>query len=465
MKKKSADLRGKLTALHSRMGDFWWYSLMLFIACRFADVLNAFVGLWLVPKYVPPSELGAVMPLANFAAFFALPMAVSASTFRNELSNLALRREIGKLKTLIRGVFIASGVFLFCAIIVARFILPHFLERIRIAEGALGLLILVSSFVGAVSPIYANTLQALRKFRETSLINLVGAPIRLVTMLVAMPFRPLAGYFVGQISTPVFTIGASVFSLRKELAVPAEPYWTRDVLRRFGRLFLIFSAGGIVGSFSLLVETTVLRQRLPDIESAAYYMVTRFSDIASFLYCTLSFTLFPFTAELAAKGKDMRHLIFKASAATVAFSGAIALVFAFFGKPILAFLPHGDAYAAYWWAIPWLIGIGTMGAVTNYYSTAEMSANRFGYMKWMVPLNILYPVALLIVTGHGYFTGILPASALALLKSLNATSLQAMLWWQTAIAALRLTGVAVALFTRDGAEVTRDRATQHAAAH
>ena len=52
MKMKSADLREKLKALHARMGDFWWYSLLLFCACRFADVLNAFVGLWLVPKYV-----------------------------------------------------------------------------------------------------------------------------------------------------------------------------------------------------------------------------------------------------------------------------------------------------------------------------------------------------------------------------------------------------------------------------
>jgi len=27
-----------LTKLHARLGDFWWYSLMLFFACRAADV-------------------------------------------------------------------------------------------------------------------------------------------------------------------------------------------------------------------------------------------------------------------------------------------------------------------------------------------------------------------------------------------------------------------------------------------
>ena len=46
-----------LERLHARLGDFWWYSLMLFCACRAADLLNAFVGLWLVPKYVDPMRL------------------------------------------------------------------------------------------------------------------------------------------------------------------------------------------------------------------------------------------------------------------------------------------------------------------------------------------------------------------------------------------------------------------------
>jgi hypothetical protein len=118
--------------LHAKLGDFWWYSLMLFCACRAADVLNAFVGLWLVPKYVGPGELGAVMPLTNFANFLAIPVAAFANTFRNELTRLSIGREFGKLKSLMRGVFVATAVFLFIALVTAHFLLPAFLERIRI---------------------------------------------------------------------------------------------------------------------------------------------------------------------------------------------------------------------------------------------------------------------------------------------------------------------------------------------
>ena len=92
-----------LAKLHARLGDFWWYSLMLFCACRAADLLNAFVGLWLVPKYVDPSELGAVQPLTQFANFLAIPVAAFANTFRNELTRLSIGKEFGKLKKIGRA--------------------------------------------------------------------------------------------------------------------------------------------------------------------------------------------------------------------------------------------------------------------------------------------------------------------------------------------------------------------------
>ena len=422
-----------LAKLHARLGDFWWYSLMLFCACRAADLLNAFVGLWLVPKYVDPSELGAVMPLTQFANFLAIPVAAFANTFRNELTRLSIGKEFGKLKTLMRGVFAATAIFLFLAIIVARFLLPAFLERIRIVEGSLGLVIIAASFVGAVAPIYSNALQALKKFKAQSLLSIVGAPVRLIAMLVAMPFRAITGYFVGQAAVPVFTIGASVISLRKELSVKAEPYWTKESFKNFSKLFAIFAASGGIGAFYLLVETTVLRQRLPDLDSAGYYMATRFSEIASFLSGTLAFTIFPFAAEKDAKGEDTGPLIIKALIANACFCLMLSLPFLFFGKIILSLLPHGDQYATYWWAIPWLIGINFLTSITGFYTTAEFSVGRFHFLKWYLPLDIAYTILLLLVTGHGYFTNLIPDSYTVFLKCHNIYSLSDLLCWMTIV--------------------------------
>ena len=442
-------MKALLTKLHARLGDFWWYSLMLFLACRAADCMNVFVGLWLVPKYVEPSELGAVMPLTSLANFFAIPIAVFASTFRNELTSLAINRKFGQMKTLMRGVFIATAIFLFLAIVICRFVLPSYLERIRVAEGSLAIVILVSSFFAAISPIYSNALQSLKKFKANSLIALIGAPVRLLTMLVTMPLRALTGYFVGQTAPSAFGIVGSVFALRKELAIPAEPYWNREIVHRFGRLLLIFSVSAFAAGISALVENTVLRQRLPELDSAAYYMVTRFSDIASFLASALVFTLFPFTAELAAKGKDTRPLIIKTSLAVFITNAVLATFFWIFGERIISFLPHGGEYSSYWWAIPWIIAITSINQLPIFYGTGETSAFRFGYMKWMIPLTLAYPAALLLVTGYGYFTAYLPASLTNMLASHNITSLSAMLWWMTGIAVLKALGCTLAMLRQN----------------
>ena len=434
-----------LERLHARLGDFWWYSLMLFCACRAADLLNAFVGLWLVPKYVDPSELGAVMPLTQFANFLAIPVAAFANTFRNELTRLSIDKEYGKLKTLMRGVFVATAVFLFLAIIVARFVLPTFLERIRIVEGSLGLVIIAASFVGAVAPIYSNALQALKKFKAQSLLSIIGAPVRLVTMLIAMPFRALTGYFVGQASIPIFNIAASVVALRKELSVKAEPYWTIGTFKKFSALLAIFLLQAISSGFGGLVESTVLRQRLTDLDSAGYYMATRFSEIATYLYGAMTFTFFPFAAELATKQREQTKLILKATGINLLFCSVTALVFCFISKPILSVLPHGNQYAEYWWAIPWHMMIIGVSTLYGFYFTAEIAANRFHFIKWAVPLEFVYPILLLVITGHGYFAKIIPDCWNNFLSAHNIYTLDTMLWWITTAVAIKSLTCLVAL--------------------
>ena len=447
-----------LKRLHDRLGDFWWYSLMLFCACRAADLLNAFVGLWLVPKYVDPSELGAVQPLTQFANFLAIPVAAFANTFRNELTRLSLGKEYGKLKTLMRGVFAATAVFLFLAIVVARFLLPAFLERIRIVEGSLGIVIIAASFLGATSPIYSNAIQALKKFKAQSVISIACAPVRLIVMLITMPFRALTGYFVGQASGPAFSIAASVIALRKELSVKAEPYWTREISCRFTKMFVIFLVTGGIGGFFLLVEATVLRQRLPDLDSAGYYIATRFSEIATFLSATLTFTIFPFTAEKAARGEDTRPLVMKSVLANASFCLALAMPFFLFGKTILVMLPHGLQYCDYWWAIPWAIGISFLTSIIGFYVTTEFSANRFGFLKWYLPFDFAYPIVLLLVTGYGYFSIFIPTSWSAFLNTHNIYSLDTMLWWMTAINALKaaccLGAMAITPYNRPSTTIT-----------
>ena len=262
-------------------------------------------------------------------------------------------------------------------------------------------------------------------------MNIIGAPIRLIAMLLAMPFRALTGYFVGQAATPAFNIVASVFSLKREFAVSPEPYWSKETFRKFLGLLAIFLASGICGGICGLVESTVLRQRLPDLDSAGYYMATRFSEIATYLFCALGVTLFPLAADLAKNRSEHRRLVAKSIIANLVFCAIVGVAFSLFGRQVLSLLPHGEEYAAYWWAIPWHTAIIAISSFQGFYTVGEMAAGRFGYLKWLLPLDIIYPALLLVVTGYGYYADLLPSGWASFLATHNIRSLDTMLWWMT----------------------------------
>jgi hypothetical protein len=119
-----------------------------------------------------------------------------------------------------------------------------------------------------------------------------------------------------------------------------------------------------------------------------------------------------------------------------------------FGKNILEMLPHGDQYSAYWWSIPWMIAIVCMISTFNLFTMVEISANRFDFLKWYVPLDLIYPLLLLLATGHGYFIGIIPQSWTEFLTAHNIYSLKTMLLWMTIIYTIKAILCITDLFAR-----------------
>src|SRR5574344_448533 len=205
-----------LSRIHTRVGDLWWYSAMIFIACRSGDVIQAFIGLWLVPKYVGPQELGAVLPLQQLSGLFAVPLAVIATVFAKYVNVYATRGEYGKVKSFIHDVLLASSVIFLVCIAGAFLIAPFFYERLRISSGLLTVLILAAGFTGNVAALFTSALQGLKKFKVLSVVNIIGAPIRLVTLLIGMPVRALSGYVLGQATPPASTALVAALSLRKD---------------------------------------------------------------------------------------------------------------------------------------------------------------------------------------------------------------------------------------------------------
>lgn len=412
-----------LTRLHARLGDFWWYSLMIFVACRSGDVIQAFIGLWLVPKYVGPEELGAVLPLQQLSGLFTVPLAVLATVFAKYVNVYATRGEFGKVKCLVRDVLVASAALFAVCIGAAYLTMPFFYTRLAVISGSLTALVLAAGFAGNVASLFTSALQGLKMFKTITVQNLISAPIRLATLLVAMPIRALSGYLLGQATPPAACSLLAFGSLRRRLAPhPYDTSWRKD-LPEIGRYLWPYAICTFVGTFAGTLTATIYRQRLPEIESAAYYMLTRLSDVAGFIATTVGMILFPLASEAHEQGGENRHLMWHSIFATLGGSILLAAVFLFTSVSIFSLTETWRIYLPYVHLLPVLtitLGIGlSSGIVANY----ELACNRFGATALLVAVNLAYAALLASLTGCEFFRGILPNAFIDSLASLNVARL------------------------------------------
>lgn len=383
------------------MSGFARSAALLFLALRAGDLVAIAAGMWLVPRYVSPEEIGAVLPLSSFATFLSLPVFAFAMTVMKESAVLASAGERGKVKSLLCGVFAAAAVSLVVVLAASAVAAPRFIKAMRVSDASVGFLVVAAAFLGCVAPVYTDALQSLKRFRALAAVEVCGAAMRFVVMLAAMPFRALAGYFAGQAALPAFRMAGSVFALRKDLAVPAEPFWDRAAVRRIALAFLAIVAYQGAPMAASLVEQSVLRTGLSSADSAGYYMVSRFSDFLHYLAFPLLLVMFPYTAAAAQRGKATRPFVLKCSAVTLAAAALMAVAYALFGRELLALMPHGADYAAYARWMPWLVVITALTTCQVFYTNAEVSAGRFGFLWWLVPLHFAYPAALYFAAKSG----------------------------------------------------------------
>ena len=422
-------MKRALSKLHAKVGDFWWYSLMIFVACRSGDAIQAFIGLWLVPKYVGPGELGAVLPLQQLAGLFSVPLAILATVFAKYVNVYATRGEYGKVKGFIRDVLGASAALFALCIAGAYLIMPFFYERLRIVSGSLTALILLCGLTANIGTIVASAQQGLKRFKAMSAMSLVSAPIRLVTLLVAMPIRALSGYLLGQATPTATTSILSVLDIRNALRGHApDTSWRRD-LPKIWRFLWPFAICTLVGTFAGTMTATVYRQRLPEVESAAYYMLTRFSDMVGFVATAVSLILFPLASEAHEQGKENRRLLVHSVLATLGGSVLLALAFGAVAKPVFSLTETWRPYAPFAHLLPILTvtaGIGlSSGAIANY----ELACRRIGATALLVTLNLLWAGVLVSFAGHNFFLGIFPASVLDFMRTAHFDRLVNLAWY------------------------------------
>ena len=413
-------MKSILHRLHERCGDLWWYAALLFVAQRFGDAINMFVGMWIVPKYVPQDELGAVLPLMNFVGFIGLPLALITTPFLKFITVFSDKGEFGKAKRFVRDVFIGVAIFSCFTMLMATLILPFMFEKLRIENGSLGLLMVAVCLLGAIATLFGNMMQGFKMYSLSVLAYAFSAPFRLLLMLALMPFRPLSGYVAGQTAGPVVNIVGAWIVFRRYLGrkTRCEPYWG-DYASAIVSYTLPFVAWTVVTTVSSTIDSLVIRHRLPEFESAGYYIITRFSDIAAYLGTAFGAFVFPMVASKQARDREsqkiLTHSIFGTLIVGLLFSGFLAV----FGKNILGLTQLWQPYSSLSGLMAlWSVNT-TLSAVTGCLITYETAQGRFRFLWYAIPLVVVKALFLYVVTGYTLFEGILPNAVLSLINSVN----------------------------------------------
>ena len=416
-------MKALLSRIHARVGDLWWYSAMIFLACRSGDAIQAFIGLWLVPKYVGPQELGAVLPLQQLTSFLTVPLAIVAVVFSKYVNTYATRGEYGKVKSFIHDVFTCSFILFIVCIAGAYLVMPFFYERLKIASGSLTFLILLCGLFTNIGAIVGSAQQGLKRFKTMALMNFLSAPIRLITMLVAMPFRALSGYILGQTTPAATTSLLSAFDIHRAL----KPYtpdtsWRKDwksILNYTWPIAINLTITSICGTACY----TVYRQRLPEVESSAFYLITRFAEIAGYIGGAISVVLFPLVSEAHENKSDASKLVCKTSLFLFIVILTLTAFAAITHNLIFDLSEMWSAYKPYSHLLPVITFYTGCGVIITNFITYEIACRRFGAMFWLLASTVAWNTFLVTFTGAEFFRGILPDSIVDWVVSVHAARL------------------------------------------
>ncbi len=413
-------MRRMLDKLHARLGDLWWYTILMFIAQRIGDVINMFLGLFLIPRYVPMDELGAVLPITQFIGFIGLPLSIAAIPFLKFVTLFHDKGETGKVKALVRDAFIATFSLGILAFIISYFVCPFFFERMRVAQGSLAILMLSVAILSAIGSIFGMTSAGIKCHRLTVILFALGAPLRLAIFILLAPFRVLSGYVASQASTALVAIGGTFWILRTRLGIGirCEPYW-REYGSAIIRYTIPFALWTIATTVSGNVDTLVIRQRLSDFESAGYYLLTRFSDIAAYITTAITIFLFPMTASMKAKSAESLKMLRHSILASLSSGFIFAIILYLMGEQLLDLTKTWSEYISLANLFP-LLALNTGLGMTIYcFITYETAQGRFRFLWYSIPLLAIKAIFIYSITGYTFFQDIMSQDMMKALEAFN----------------------------------------------
>ena len=169
--------------------------------------------------------------------------------------------------------------------------------------------------------------------------------------------------------------------------ITCEPYWKEDKSK-----FLLFLIPGILAGTTGTVRATLemmMIRSLPDIESAAFYLLTRFSEIATYIVSPLIFVLFPIISERHELGKNTHRMLVQTLAFTLGIGCVCAVILTVFGSKLFSLSETWHPYIPYTGQMGILTLMATIRLAMACFTTHEIACWRFRFFRYTIPLAVI----------------------------------------------------------------------------
>ena len=443
--------------LKDRLGPLWWYSAVMFSVQRLGDLINIYIGLLLVPRFVPQDELGALIPLTQVGALLGLPLAIILIPFMKFTNVFAARGEMGKVKALLQDMLLLVAVTSVGVAIYTYLVSSFVFERMRVNGGMLVWVLCSLVVFGAVTPVLSNALQSLQRYRIMAVSGMVLPSVRLGLLWLLLPACGVLGYFSGQLLVAVLVAVIAVWGLRQVLSSGLQRQSYRCHLPEMARFTAPLLILNVAGTIQGTCEPFVIRHFLPDQDNAAFYYLSMFASIPSGLWGALSIAFFPLVSERHERGEKSGKMLGQVLMIILLIGGVISLVLTLSTDWLLGLSPTWAVARPFGWLMgPLLLRMLFLQAVACFV-THEIACRRFRFVWYAASLPLIESVLLYGLEGLSFSQPYLPASWWQVLSSLAMKRLDFVVFVMLGYATLGLACVAGQLLLRMHGAGTKTR--------
>ena len=179
-------MKQKLAAIKSKIGPLWWYSLLILAFSQVRNVVNFYIGAFLVVAHVSESLLAAILPLTNLATFIVIPLTLVTKTYLKYINVYYNAGALGKIKSMLRDLAMFSGILSLILIPTLWFQISFIQTRLKFSsQGVIWMLIAIGVTTCWLPAVTAAT-QGVMNFRRIIYTRVLGPVCRLVAMLLLL---------------------------------------------------------------------------------------------------------------------------------------------------------------------------------------------------------------------------------------------------------------------------------------